>query len=131
LKDGHVRVDIFYREVSVRRKALVNLFGVVLFLLPLCYITWMLSWSYVANAWAVREGSTEVSGLPFIYLFKTVILVFIVLVVLQGLSLALRSLMILTGMQWVDEAGGSPDSDYQGPDSQGTSCQGKNVSGTD
>jgi TRAP-type mannitol/chloroaromatic compound transport system permease small subunit len=97
LKDGHVRVDIFYRDASTHRKALIDLLGTLLFLLPVCAMTWYLSWSYVANSWAVLETSTEGSGLPFIYLFKTVILVFAALLTLQSISLALRSSMILAG----------------------------------
>ena len=99
LHDGHVRVDIFYREARPKAKALVNLLGVLIFLLPVCAVTWWLSWSYVGNSWRIFEGSTEVSGLPFIYLLKTVILVFVVLIVLQGLSLALKSVMVLRGQQ--------------------------------
>lgn len=97
LKDGHVRVDIFYREASPQKKALVDLLGVLFFLLPVCGLTWYLSWSYVLNSWAVLETSTEGSGLPYIYLFKTVILVFAALMTMQALSMGLRSLMRLAG----------------------------------
>lgn len=97
LRDQHVRVDILYRDASPRYQALVDLFGVLVLLLPVCIVTWWLSWSYVANAWRIREGSTELSGLPFIYLLKTVILVFVVLLTIQGISLALKSLLVLAG----------------------------------
>lgn len=97
LHDGHVRVDIFYREASPRRKALVDLAGVMVFLLPVCAATWWLSWSYVYHAWEIHEESLEVSGLPLIYLLKTVILVFVVLVALQGISLAVKSALTLSG----------------------------------
>ncbi len=97
LLDGHVRVDIFYREASPRFKATVNLLGVVLLLLPVCVATWWTSWSYVGNSWRVLEGSTETSGLPFIYLLKTVILVFLALVAAQGVSLAIKSALVLAG----------------------------------
>lgn len=99
MRDGHVRVDIFYRESSPRRKALIDLVGVLLLLFPVCLATWWLSWSYVANSWRILEASTEVSGLPFIYLLKTVILVFIALLVIQGLSLAIKSLIVLSGLR--------------------------------
>lgn len=35
LRDDHVRVDIFYRPAPPKRKAIADLIGVVLFLLPL------------------------------------------------------------------------------------------------
>ena len=104
LHDGHVRVDIFYRESAPARKALVDTLGAAFFLIPICVLTVYLSSSYVFNAWYnfnsgtwVLEGSTEGSGLPFIYLLKTVIPVFAILLVLQGFSMLLKALAYLTG----------------------------------
>lgn len=99
MRDGHVRVDIFYREASPRRKAMVDLFGVVVLLLPLAYVAWDLSWPYVVDSWKVREGSTELTGLPIIYLYKTVILVMLVLLTLQAVALAIRSALLLAGIE--------------------------------
>ncbi len=99
LHHGHVRVDIFYREASPRRKAVVDLLGVAIFLIPVCALIWWGSWSYVANSWRVFEGSRETSGIQAVFLLKTVILVFVVLVVLQGISLAIRSLLTLAGVE--------------------------------
>lgn len=97
LADGHVRVDVFYREASDRRRALVDLAGSIVFLLPLCIATIWLSLSYVSNSWRVMEGSTETSGIPGIFLLKTFIWVFAVLLGLQGIALMLRALRYLTG----------------------------------
>ncbi len=97
LHNGHVRVDIFYREASARRKAVVDLAGVALFLLPVCGLIWWGSWTYVANSWRVFEGSRETSGIQAVFLLKSVILVFVALVVLQGLSMAARSVIVLLG----------------------------------
>ena len=89
--DGHVRVDIFYSTASPRSKAAVDLFGVVFFLLPMCWLLWWVGYPYVARSWSVLEGSRETSGIPAIFLLKTVILVFVVTLALQGLALAVRS----------------------------------------
>ncbi len=91
LYDGHVRVDIFYREATARRRAWVDLLGGLVFLLPLCIVTLLYSRSYVENSWRVLEGSTEISGLPYIYLLKTSIWVFGVLLGLQGIAMVLRA----------------------------------------
>ena len=99
LHNGHVRVDIFYREASPRRKAVVDILGVAIFLIPVLALIWWGSWPYVANSWRVFEGSRETSGIQAVFLLKTVILVFVVLVVLQGISLAIRSLLILAGVE--------------------------------
>jgi TRAP-type mannitol/chloroaromatic compound transport system permease small subunit len=95
--DGHVRVDIWYREASPRAKARIDLLGTLFFLWPVAVAIVWLSWGYVLNSWRVMEGSTEVTGLPFIFLLKTVIWLFAGLVALQGVALALRALMTLTG----------------------------------
>ncbi|HUF45929.1 MAG TPA: TRAP transporter small permease subunit [Aestuariivirgaceae bacterium] len=97
LYDGHVRVDIFYREATPRRKALIDLMGVLFLLLPVCVAILLLSWSYVLNSWRVLEGSTEVAGLPLIFGLKTVIWVFAVLLALQGIALAGKAVLYLTG----------------------------------
>ena len=91
LHDGHVRVDVIYGDASPRYKAMVDFFGTLAFLLPLTAATWWLSWDYVVNSWRVWEGSTEVSGLPLIWAYKTVILVFAALMFLQGISMAYKA----------------------------------------
>lgn len=103
MRDGHVRVDVFYRGASERAKAWVNLWGVLLLLWPLCTMIFFVAWPYVGASWAVREGSREASGIPGIYLLKTVILVFAVLMFAQGLSLALRSVLVLAGRESLPE----------------------------
>src|SRR5690606_2714609 len=95
--DGHVRVDVFYRPASARTKAWIDLFGTIFFLLPLCVLTFVLSYSYVLNSWRVLEGSTEMSGLPFIYLLKTAIWAFSLLLGLQGIALGARAVLFLSG----------------------------------
>ena len=97
LHGGHVRVDIFYRDAGARRKALVDLFGSLLLLLPVVGLIFWVSLDYVANSWARLEESREAGGMPGLFLLKTVILGFCVLLGLQGLSLAGRSLLVLRG----------------------------------
>lgn len=89
--DGHVRVDIFYSTASPRSKAAIDLFGVVFFLLPMCWLLWWVGYPYVARSWSVLEGSRETSGIPAIFLLKTVILVFVVTLALQGIAMGVRA----------------------------------------
>ena len=96
-RDGHVRVDIFYREATARARAVIDLFGVVVLLWPVCAAVWYFSLSFVGNSWRIREGSLEPSGLHLVYLLKALILVFASLVALQGLALAARSVLVLAG----------------------------------
>jgi TRAP-type mannitol/chloroaromatic compound transport system permease small subunit len=95
--DEHVRVDVFYRGMSERQRAGINLAGTILFLLPLCAFLLVESWQYVATSWRIAERSREAGGLPMIYLLKTVIPVMAVLLALQGLSMVLRAGLRLRG----------------------------------
>jgi len=97
--DGHVRVDIIYRTLSARGKAWINLAGSVLFLLPVCAFILYASREYVAASWTMREGSQEDGGLDEVFLLKTAMPVMAVLLLLQGLSLSLHSILFLTGRE--------------------------------
>ncbi len=99
LHGGHVRVDIFYRDARPARRALVDLAGVVLFLLPVCVVIGWASWPYVGQSWSVFEGSKETSGIPAVYALKSLILAFVVLIALQGVSLALHAVLTLAGRE--------------------------------
>jgi TRAP-type mannitol/chloroaromatic compound transport system permease small subunit len=93
--DAHVRVDIFYRNASPRRKAITNLAGTVLFLLPFCLFLVIVAWDYVAASWGLLEGSREAGGLPFVYLLKSLIIAMPVLLLLQALDNAWRDIQLL------------------------------------
>lgn len=97
LHEGHVRVDIFYREHSQYGKAMVDAIGALVFLLPVCVLMWWWSWPYVEQSWAIQETSRETSGIPTLYVLKTLILAFAALMALQGVSMFLRALLTLTG----------------------------------
>lgn len=97
LHNGHVRVDIFYRPAGARHKAWVDLFGVLVLLLPIVTVAFFFSWDYVIKSWAGLEESREAGGLPGLFLLKSVIWCFCVLTALQGLSLAGRSVLTLAG----------------------------------
>ena len=91
LTDDHVRVDIFYREASPRGKALVDLAGAYLYLFPFCFVALWAAGHYVANSWAVREGSMELSGIAGVYLLKALIPIYLVLLMLAGFVIATRA----------------------------------------
>ena len=93
---GHVRVDIFYADAAPRSRAVVDLLGAVLLLLPFCCVLAWFALPYVGRSWAILERSREASGLPLVFLFKTLIPVFAVLLGLQGIAQAIRAALVLT-----------------------------------
>lgn len=97
MRDEHVRVDILYAQMPPRRRAWVDLFGTCAFLLPWLVVLVWYGWSFVALSWRLREPSAQAGGLPGYFLLKSVILLFALLVGLQGLALAARSLLVLAG----------------------------------
>jgi TRAP-type mannitol/chloroaromatic compound transport system permease small subunit len=93
---GHVRVDIFYADASPRTRALVDLIGALVLLLPFCGVLAWMAVPYVGRSWAILERSREASGLPLVFLLKTLIPVFAVLLGLQGIAQAIRAALVLT-----------------------------------
>jgi TRAP-type mannitol/chloroaromatic compound transport system permease small subunit len=93
--DEQVRVDVFYRDMPARRRALVDIGGVFLLLIPFCVFLLVSSFGYVSTSWRIGEASREAGGLPGLFLLKSVILAMPVLLILQGLALAARSWLSL------------------------------------
>ena len=71
--DAHVRVDIFYEKMSLKKRALINMAGVILFILPLALLVAWLSWDYVVEAYESGEGSGDPGGLPYRWVIKAFI----------------------------------------------------------
>lgn len=94
-RDSHVRVDIFYQKFSSHGRALVNLLGSLLLLLPVCLFIFQASWDYVLEAWTIGENSAETGGLPALYLLKSLLLIMPSLLILQALAHSLRAWLIL------------------------------------
>jgi TRAP-type mannitol/chloroaromatic compound transport system permease small subunit len=92
---GHVRVDVFYDQATPRTHAGINLLGSLLLLLPFALVLLWFSVPYAARSWAIIERSHESSGLPLVFLLKTLIPVFAFLMALQGIAQLIRALSVL------------------------------------
>jgi TRAP-type mannitol/chloroaromatic compound transport system permease small subunit len=95
-QNGHVRVDIFYSKASARGKAIVDLLGALLLLLPFVAVIGWFGSAYAARSWSILERSPEASGLPFVYVLKTLIPLFALLLGLQGIAQAIRAGLLLS-----------------------------------
>jgi len=96
-QDEHVRVDIFYRNCSPRRRALIDAVGTLIFLMPFCVFLIWTSWGYVSVSWSIHEGSREAGGLvyPFTSLLKSMIPLMAVLLFGQALAILAKSIHAL------------------------------------
>ena len=93
---GHVRVDVFYADASARTRARIDLIGALLLLLPFMLVLLWLSVPYAARSWAILEHSQEASGLPLVFVLKTLISLFALLMALQGIAQAIRAAAALS-----------------------------------
>ncbi len=92
---GHVRVDIFYAHAHPRGRARIDLIGALLLLLPFMLVMLWLGASYAGASWSILERSQETSGLPLVFLLKTLIPLFALLMALQGVAQAVRAAAVL------------------------------------
>ncbi|SDE35643.1 TRAP transporter small permease subunit [Kordiimonas lacus] len=90
VKDGHVRVDIFYSRMSERGQAIVNFFGTLLLLVPFLILFWISALPYVLDSWSIMETSVEASGLPFVYILKSTLLLFALTLSLHAVADLIR-----------------------------------------
>jgi TRAP-type mannitol/chloroaromatic compound transport system permease small subunit len=99
LQDGHVRVDIIYQKLGFKARAWVNLLGVLLLLIPGCLLIIITSWKFVYQSWSILEGSPDPGGIPLRFVLKACIPAGFMLLLLQGLSLGIHSLMRIAGFE--------------------------------
>jgi len=92
-RNAHVRVDIFYRNFSEKKKAFVDLVGHCLFLQPVCWVIFLFSWGFVEFSWRIMEVSAEPDGLPFVYLQKSLLIALCLFMALQSFSEILKSIL--------------------------------------
>lgn len=97
-ENEHVRVDIFYSLMSPRKKAVVDILGILFFVTPFLWLMWDRSLPYVKRSWKTREGSMEISGIPYVWLLKTCLLMFCVVLGLAAVAFVLRAINdLITG----------------------------------
>ncbi|MCS6853368.1 MAG: TRAP transporter small permease subunit [Elioraea sp.] len=99
LHEGHVRVDVLQAGLSAKRRALIDLAGVVLAVVPFALLVLWTSWPFVAASWRIREGAIAYGGLPFQYLLKSLIPAMAGLLLLQAIAHGCRCILTLGGQR--------------------------------
>ena len=94
-EDKHVRVDIFYTNFPKKKKAIINLIGTFLFLLPWCAVIIWKSSVYTISSFEILEGSPQPGGLPARFLIKGSVAFAFILLMLQGVAVILKSILTL------------------------------------
>ena len=101
-ENAHVRVDVIYGRLQARSRALINVIGSVLMMIPFCLFVLFVSWPSIRNSWVVREGSPDPSGLPR-YPIKAVIIVAFVLLLAQGVAELIKDIRVMRSGAGEDE----------------------------
>ncbi len=95
--EGHVRVDLFYERLSPKRKAIIDLTGSLVLLLPFALMVFWYGIDFTWQAWDIDEGSGDPGGLPNRWIIKGMIPFSFLAMAISGLGMMLRSINILRG----------------------------------
>lgn len=120
-RDGHVRVDILYSRYQPRTRAIIDIFGTALFLVPFAWMGLLFSRSYVASSWSRFEASADPGGIP-VFLFKTMIPVMLIMLLVQAVSEIIKNGAFLAGAERsgsVHDPSSHPPSEGPGPELEG------------
>ena len=99
-RDAHVRADIFFRLMSPRKQATLELILYFLFFFPGILALIFAGWKYVSRSWRYLEVSTMSPANIPIYQFKTVIVVAGILLFLQGIAQVMRCIICMRSGEW-------------------------------
>lgn len=104
-QEGHVRVDVLYAALPPRRRALIDLIGVLVAVIPFCLLMLWTCWPFVAASWRIREGAIAYGGIPYQYLLKSLIPAMAILLLLQAVAHLCRCALTLAGRRVDHRAG--------------------------
>ncbi len=96
-ENANVRVDIFYGRMGPRKKAVVDILGTLLFVIPMCSLILYSSYDFVAYSYQIQEVSPDPGGLPYRFAFKALLPLGYLLVLVQSLAVVSRNLRLLRG----------------------------------
>lgn len=96
-EDANVRVDVFYAGMPPQKKAWVNIFGTLIFVIPMCSLILFSSYDFVTYSYKIQEISNDPGGLPYRFAFKALLPIGYLLVLVQSLAVISRNIRILSG----------------------------------
>jgi len=98
-EDRHVRVDVIYAKLSERKKAFIDIAGIILFLIPMSLIIMFQSYDFVMDSFHSLEGSPNPGGLPYRFILKSAIPIGFFLVLIEGIAIFFKKIFILFGKE--------------------------------
>ena len=95
LHNNHVNVDIAYSQFRIKTKCYVDILGTLFFLFPWVFVIAYSSSSFIKSSWRIYEPSSQTNGMPGLFLLKSMIWLFCLIIFLQGLSLIGKRVLLL------------------------------------
>lgn len=102
-QDGHVRVDIIYADLSVRKQAWIDLLGTLILLIPFAVLVAKYGIDFTLESYELGERSGDPGGLPYRWLIKAVIPVSFIAIALSGIALIAKSILVLKNQKHIDK----------------------------
>jgi TRAP-type mannitol/chloroaromatic compound transport system permease small subunit len=96
-ENANVRVDVFYGRMHARTKAVVDILGTLLFVIPMCTLILYSSYDFVTYSYQIQEVSVDPGGLPYRFAFKALLPLGYLLVLMQSLAVISRNVRLLRG----------------------------------
>ncbi len=113
-QDGHVRVDLIYDNLGARKKAFINIFGTVLFVLPVAAIIGSGSTDYVLEAYQSNEGSGDPGGLPYRWIVKSLIPLSFSFLIVSAVGFLARQINIIKDHKANDKSNHTSNNELTG-----------------
>jgi len=98
-ENAHVRVDFLYDRFSEKTKAMINIIGTFLFLLPFTTLIIYGSYPFVMDSYSINETSGDPGGLRYLWVIKAAIPVSFTMLFLEGLNYILKNINIYRGIE--------------------------------
>ena len=97
--DGHVRVDVIYEHLSPKKRATIDILGIVLFLWPFSFLVLSYGIAFAYEAYDINEMSGDPGGLPMRWLIKGMIPLSFFCVLISSIGFMLRSINVYRGLK--------------------------------
>lgn len=98
-ENGHVRVDVVYDGASAAYRAIVDLVGNLVFVIPFSILIIYFSYGYTLDAYQLGEGSGDPGGLPHRWIVRSFIAISNIFLILCSIQVIIRNLMVLKGVE--------------------------------
>jgi TRAP-type mannitol/chloroaromatic compound transport system permease small subunit len=98
-ENAHVRVDFLYDRFSEKTKAIINIVGTFMFLLPFTALIIYGSYAFVMDSYSVNEVSGDPGGLKYLWVIKAAIPVSFTVLFLEGINYIIKNINIYRGIE--------------------------------